>query len=92
MNGPVLKSHAPAGNHPPIFRGRLHAGPGMVEALSKACHAAGQDRGLVQPGAQRTLYAARSRPVAVQLAEQTNRAARHRVPGGGWSEQGARRR
>lgn len=58
----------------------------QAEALSKARYHAGRDSYLTQLDAQRTLYAAQSGMVAVQLAEQTNRIALYRVLGGGWNE------
>ena len=58
----------------------------QAEALSKARYLAGRDSYLTQLDAQRTLYAAQSGMVAVQLAEQTNRIALYRVLGGGWNE------
>ena len=58
----------------------------QADMLSKARYQAGRDSYLTQLDAQRTLYAAQSGLVAVQLAEQTNRVALYRVLGGGWNE------
>ncbi len=63
----------------------LVAAAEQAEALSKARYAAGQDSYLALLDAQRTLYAARSGLVAVQLAEQANRVALYRALGGGWN-------
>ncbi|HEY8329172.1 MAG TPA: TolC family protein, partial [Rhodanobacter sp.] len=56
------------------------------DTLSKARYQAGRDSYLTQLDAQRTLYAAQSGLVAIQLAEQANRVALYRVLGGGWNE------
>lgn len=64
----------------------LVAAATQAETLSKARYEAGRDSYLTQLDAQRTLYAAQSGMVAVQLAEQSNRIALYRVLGGGWNE------
>lgn len=58
-----------------------------ADTLAAARYRAGADGQLAVLDAQRTLYAARSGLVAVQLAEQANRATLYRVLGGGWTEQ-----
>ena len=58
----------------------------QADMLSKARYQAGRDSFLTQLDAQRTLYAAQSGLVAVQLAEQANRVALYQVLGGGWNE------
>lgn len=57
-----------------------------VYELSQARYDAGQDSYLSLLDAQRTLYAARQALVAVELAEQANRADLYRVLGGGWTD------
>lgn len=56
-----------------------------ADMLASARYRAGVDSQLVVLDAQRT-YTARSGLVAVQLAEQANRATLYRVLGGGWRQ------
>lgn len=57
-----------------------------ADTLAEAHYRAGRDSQLVRLDAQRGLYQARQRLIAVRAAEQANRVASYRALGGGWNQ------